>query len=48
MGIVWLVIGLDWRNSLTTFIWDFDGTLVDSYEAIGEALKVTMRIMANF
>ncbi len=41
MGIVWLVIGLDWRNSLTTFIWDFDGTLVDSYEAIGEALKVT-------
>lgn len=41
MGIVWLVIGLDWRNRLTTLIWDFDGTLVDSYEAIGEALKVT-------
>ena len=26
---------------MTTLIWDFDGTLVDSYEAIGEALKVT-------
>lgn len=26
---------------MTTLIWDFDGTLVDSYEAIGEALKDT-------
>lgn len=26
---------------MTTFIWDFDGTLVDSYEAIGQALQVT-------
>jgi len=26
---------------VTTFIWDFDGTLVDSYEAIGQALQVT-------
>ncbi len=26
---------------MTALIWDFDGTLVDSYEAIGEALQVT-------
>lgn len=26
---------------MTTFIWDFDGTLVDFYEAIGQALQVT-------
>lgn len=27
----------------TAFIWDLDGTLIDSYEAIMEALAVTYR-----
>lgn len=27
--------------NVTALIWDFDGTLVDSYEAIGEALQAT-------
>lgn len=27
--------------NVTALIWDFDGTLVDSYEATGEALQAT-------
>ena len=28
---------------MTAFIWDLDGTLIDSYEAIMEALEATYR-----